>query len=215
MVDVKFKGIEEIDIPQLKNSIEGVFREPIEVPKVQEVLHRSCSHYAIVCEGMGTEDEHYHFLAQSDKRITKHGLRKLIKDIHPHLVQDDYKNGVLNISNCVNVQHFMVYITKEVIPQISHGYFVGMWEKLQKYSYQKKKKSMTQEIAELKDRLLHHELDVQEYVVQYRLLRLKHKNPDPHWQKEAYRAFGMRADEKQIREEVEKFFSWNINIQDA
>lgn len=207
-MDSSLTPMEKIVVPVMKYNFQGVFREPVSHHVVHEVLNVVGDKYAIVCEMMDTPQEHFHFIVQSDRKITLFGLRASIKAAHPPDIV--YQNGVLNISKCLKTREQCIYMTKEVIPQIKHGYEIGLFEKLQKYSYKKKEKSMTREVAELKELLKNDLITVIEYVVQYRLIRLKHKNPDPNWQKEAFKALGMRSDEKKIREEVEKFFSYQM-----
>jgi len=160
--------------------------------------------YILSTEKNNTKDgTHVHYLIQgTEKTLNIFNIRKRVKAYWPDV--DWTTQGVFNISKCKNPLRLATYIQKEALTFTIHGYPKQIRE-LKQFSF-KKEISMTTAIQKLKDEYIYQRFEVQEYMVQYRMLRIKYRKPDPNWVKEMYKMQEQIKTETQIREEVNEAY---------
>lgn len=168
--------------------------------------------YIICTEDVGTDKEHVHFVVESD--LNQLNLYRLRTDLKQEIQKlgkapEKYDNGMLNISKVEKPERMMSYIMKERVDYV-HNYDSAYIKECKKKSFLKKV-SMTKAIQELKDKCYNSDITIQEYGVQYRLLRIAYKKPDPMWHKEIQRMQEMLKTEDQIKQEVQKFIEYELN----
>jgi len=100
----------------------------------------------------------------------------------------------------------LTYLTKQGIPQLIHNYPRHFLEHLQKHSFEKKI-SMTVAISKLKERVYLSQIDLEEYIYMYRVIRNGYKKPDPNWYKEYDRMQELSTSEETMKIQISDFIS--------
>ena len=197
-------------------SLQGVVRCKLSIEELRTIiltLKENIEAYIVVTEDLNKDTEHHHFVLQSNrKQLNVYRTRKHFKECIKLLgkAPKDYVNGDCNITKVRDIIQMITYLTKQGIPQIIHNYPKSLVEQLSKHSFEKKI-SMTKAITALKELLYHSQIDLEEYIIRYRLLRNAYKKPDPLWYKEYTRMLELTHTEEYIRKEVRNFHS-NFNV---
>lgn len=166
--------------------------------------------YIITTESKGEKTEHVHFLICSDSRdCNRTRFRGLLKTKFSLKITT---NGELNLDVKVKDQtQCLIYLCKEGYPEYVHGYPTDFVKDCSRKSYSKKV-SMTVAIKELMCLVIKGQLTPIEYVIKYRMVRIKYHHPDPYWTRQFENATEMQKTEDQIREEVLSYSKLNNNL---
>lgn len=161
--------------------------------------------FVISTESRDTDKEHVHFyLSSDDKKLNRSRVRDDIKRLGDLKVT---KNGQFNIDKKVKDPiQTVIYLCKEGYPDYVHGIPIADMKDATRKSYSKKV-SMTTAIQNLMKQVIDGLIDAQEYTVQYRLLRIQYKKPDPNWMRQYDNACEIIKTEEIIREEVSQLES--------
>lgn len=161
--------------------------------------------YIVSEEDVGQETYHVHFVVEGDT-LALSNLRIYLKDWlqQENKIEKNYKfkNGELNIAKIKpdTIDTMITYILKQGCEYV-HNYNTDYIKECKRKSYLKKI-SMTKAIENLKKKYLANEIEIEEYILQYRQTRNRYMKPDPYWDKELRRMLEIKKDEEKMKKEI-------------
>lgn len=201
-------GYKDIEIPEVSTSLHIVCRLKVKNDMMMRILNDDMTAYiAQVVEKADTPDEHIHILYETNKNVGITRFRNMLKTWYVNYYDDHdvvWKNGVLNIAKVRDRRKMYCYLVKESNPTLVH-YKQEMFDDFKEYAYMKPEVSMTKKISQLRDEYYLKQISLQEYLVQYRLIRKQYRRPDFYWYKEADKMREYIKDDEQISSEVRDY----------
>lgn len=165
--------------------------------------------FIVTTEKRGTDKEHVHFYLESqDRKCNIHRFRQDAKA--EFKFPASLKNGDFNLDKRVKdpLQN-IIYLCKEGYPEHVHGFSVAFMKECTRSSYNPNV-TMTTQLKNNLELFLKGQIEMDEYLLQYRHIRCGARKPDPNWHKQYYNALEQTTSEEDKKTQIRELISLGI-----